>query len=168
MCVCVCMWIRISDTLHRIRTQQPCNWRHTNSDNDECSQRPVPVRADPLSGSVPIYRPLANSASVTQPEVKGNELFRLPLRKLCVHSTCRPIDMNNYYNRYTTTCFGPMYWPSSGCTLTCQATIQMGGFGCVCVCGGGVGGRDLVFITVGGIPLDIMTNVPLFHHGALP
>ena len=38
----------------------------------------------------------------------------------------------------------------------------------MCVCGGGrVGGGDLVFIIVGGIPLDIMANMPLFHHGAL-
>ena len=24
----------------------------------------------------------------------------------------------------TTTCFGPIYWPSSGCILTYRATIQ--------------------------------------------
>ena len=79
----MCVWVRIADTVHRIRNLQPCNGRHIDSYNDGGFRRPVPVRADPLTLSGPIYRPLANSASVTQPEVKGKELFRLPLRKLC-------------------------------------------------------------------------------------
>ena len=54
----------------------------------------------------------------------------------------------------TTTCFGPKYWPSSGCPETSQITILLRGIpGCVCV---GVGERDLVFIIVGGLPLDII------------
>ena len=27
--------------------------------------------------------------------------------------------------------------------------------------------RNLVFITMGGVTLDIVANMPLFHHGAL-
>jgi len=55
-----------------------------------------------------------------------------------------------------------MYGPSPGCPQTYQETILMRrGFW------GGLGGRDLVFIMVGDIPLDIMANKSQFHHGAL-
>ena len=46
-----------------------------------------------------------------------------------------------------------------------QATILMWGY--LGVCGGGFGGQDLVFIIAGGIPLNIMANMPLFYHSTL-
>jgi hypothetical protein len=46
----------------------------------------------------------------------------------------------------TTTCFGPIYWPSSVCTVTYRTTIQhmWGILGLL----GGVGKRDLVITVV--------------------
>ena len=51
------------------------------------------------------------------------------------------------YTRYTTTCFGPVYWTSSGCTVNLTSSYTICAWGIV-------GGTRSRLTLVGGMVLD--------------
>jgi len=69
------------------------------------------------------------------------------------HSRCVRSLTKNYYVLHiqsnTTTCFGPICWPSSGCDLTYRAAIQDVWGVLLGYWGVGEGGRDLIVSIVG-------------------
>jgi hypothetical protein len=88
---------------------------------------------------------------------RGRTLYNQNICITCMVRTTTVYFHTEHYIRYTTTCFGSIYWPSSGCTVNLTSSYTIYAWGTV-------GGTRSGLTLVGGMVLDHYGPVSLFRN----